>query len=89
MGLWEITLHVAYWPQLSTQGSRHLFWMQASSKGHSEFVMHSGLHPMLASPKVPGRHSQMAKSPSLLQTALEPQGFGTHGSRTASGCTAT
>jgi hypothetical protein len=45
MGIWFITEHSAFCPQVPGQGSTHLFLMQALSLGQSELSTHSGLQP--------------------------------------------
>lgn len=46
VGMWLITLHSAFWPQVPGQGSMHLFLIHALSLGHSVFRTHSGLQPL-------------------------------------------
>lgn len=44
IGLWFLTVHNAWIPQVFGQGSKHFWFVQALSKGHSELTTHSGLH---------------------------------------------
>lgn len=41
-GVWLMTLHWAYKPQLPGHGSLHFWFIQAWLMGHSEFIVHSG-----------------------------------------------
>lgn len=46
VGAWLGTVHSALMPQVPGQGSLHLLLTQALFLGQSEFVTHSGLHPV-------------------------------------------
>lgn len=74
VGMWLYTLHVACWPQTPGHGSLHLFLIQASCKGHSLFIVHSGRHIWYGSPWYSGKHVQI---PSV-HWALAPHGEGSH-----------
>lgn len=76
IGIWLITSHIAPWPQAPGQGSVHLFLIHALFRGQSEFIIHSGLHPVYGSPWYSGRHVHI---PSL-HCAFGPHGEGLHGS---------
>ena len=45
MGLWFLTEHWAFLPQVPGHGSLHFFCMQARWLGHSVLMRHSGLQP--------------------------------------------
>ena len=57
--------------------------MQAKTSGHSELIVHSGLHSMYGFPCNPGKHLQDAAWFLSLHSALTPQGVGLHGSITS------
>lgn len=42
IGLWLITLHIAFNPQVPGQGLSHFWFIHALSRGHSELTIHSG-----------------------------------------------
>lgn len=54
--------------------------MQARLSGHSELMVHSGLHSMYGFPSSPGRQVQAAARFLSLHSALTPQGDGLQGS---------
>lgn len=72
LGIWLITLHSAFWPQVPGQGSMHLFLTHALSRGQSLLRTHSGLQPTYGSPWYSGKHVQIP----LLHRVLVPQGDG-------------
>lgn len=78
MGMWLMTSHIAFCPQVPGQGSAHLLRMHALSLGHSALTTHSGLHPTYGSPWYSGLHVHTP----LSQRAFDPQGVGLHGSTT-------
>lgn len=43
IGLWFMTRHSAFCPQVSRHGFSHRCLMQLKCNGHSEFITHSGL----------------------------------------------
>lgn len=45
IGIWLTTSQSASLPHVPSQGSLHLFLMQALLREQSEFKTHSGLHP--------------------------------------------
>ena len=45
-GRWLLTRHVAWLPHTPGHGSRQCWLIQARSRGHSAFTVHSGLHSM-------------------------------------------
>lgn len=75
-GMWLITLHSAFSPQVPGQGSVHLFLIHALFLGHSVLSTHSGLQPLYGSPWYSGKQVQ---TPSL-HSAFGPQGDGLQGS---------
>lgn len=76
IGVWFITLHKLFCPQVPGQGSTHLFRMHALSVEQSALNTHSGRHPRYGSPKYSGKQVQMP----LLHRAFDPQGDSLHGS---------
>lgn len=83
VGIWLMTVHSAFLPQIPIQGLIHLLFMQALLNGQSEFCTHSGLHSRYGSPWYSFIHSQ---SP-LLHIAFDPHGDGLHGSGGSGGPT--
>lgn len=80
-GMWLITVHSAFWPQVPGHGSIHLFLIQALSLEQSLFRTHSGLHSLYGSPWYSARQVHI---PSL-HWAFAPQGFGLQGFLGSSG----
>lgn len=81
IGLWFITLHTALNPHTPGQGLIHLFLIQALSLEQSVLIVHSGRQPpAVGLPKKPGKHSQRAVWPAVLQIVFIPHGDGLHGS---------
>lgn len=73
------TLHSALRPHVPGQGSTHLLLTQALLRSQSEFVTHSGRHPVYGSPKYSGRHEQEPAPFRSLHIALAPHGDGLQG----------
>lgn len=69
VGIWFITAHSAFCPQVPGQGSLHLLPIHALFLGHSAFKIHSGLHPIYGSPWYSAKQ---------LQTPLWHWAFGPH-----------
>ena len=80
MGLWFLTEHWAFLPQVPGQGSRHFFWTQAKWLGHSVLIRHSGLQPTYGSPMWSLIHLQAPALSLAEHSALAPQGEGLQGS---------
>ena len=80
MGLWFLTEHWAFLPQVPGQGSLHFFWIQARWLGHSVLMRHSGLQPTYGSPMWSGIQRQDPALSRALHSALAPQGEGLQGS---------
>jgi hypothetical protein len=75
-----MTVQIALLAQVPGHGSMHLFLLQAMFLLQSPFSTHSGLQPILGSPKYSGRQLQ---SP-LSQCVFGPQGEGLQGSLSTS-----
>ena len=82
-GLWFLTLQYAFWPQTPGQGSLHFCCIQARLSGHSELIVHSGLHSMYGFPLNPGKQEQDAAEFLSRHSALIPHGEGLQGSITS------
>lgn len=76
VGIWLMTSHRAFTPQVPGQGSLHLFLIQALSLWHSELKTHSGLQDSYGFPIYSGKHEQIP----LSHWAFGPHGEGLHGS---------
>lgn len=81
-GLWFMTLHCAFSPQLPGQGSTHFLFIHDFDKSHSELTIHSGRQPG-GEPIIPCWHEQMATLLFSRQMLLGPHGEGLQG---FSGC---
>ena len=77
-GWWLWTVHCALKPQEPAQGSRHLLRTHARCVGQSWWIRHSG-RQFGGAPNIPVRHEQTGRSSTTRQSALAPQGDGTHG----------
>jgi hypothetical protein len=75
-GMWLITSQTAAWPQVPGQGSTQRWFTHARVRWQSEFIVHSGRHPVYGSPKKLVRQEQ---APSR-HSALGPHGDGLQGS---------
>ena len=83
MALWLITLHSALTPQMpGPQGDLHFWSIQARFCWHSELTKHSGLQ-LGGSPMYPGRQVHTQAPFSSLKSLYNPQGLGSHGSRSS------
>lgn len=78
-----MTVHSAFCPQVSGQGSIHLFRKHALSLEQSVFSTHSGLQAMYGFPWYSERQVQIP----LLHSAFDPHGEGLHKSGGGSGAT--
>lgn len=81
IGMWFVTIHCAFNPQVPTQGSKHLLRMQALSRGQSLFSTHSGLQPRYGSPWYSGKQEHTP----LSHIVFGPQGEGLQGSTVSTG----
>lgn len=79
IGLWLMTLHSAFRPQVFAQGSPHFWLIQALLAAHSELTTHSGLQAG-GEPTKLGRHEQIPCSLFTLHWLFGPHGDGLHGS---------
>lgn len=78
IGLWFLTLHTELDPHTPGQGSEHFALIHALSSGHSELMVHSGLHPG-GLPMYKAKHEQTACSLTTLHWLLGPHGDGWQG----------
>lgn len=76
VGIWFITVHLAWIPQEPMHGSLHFSPMHAKLLGHSLWFTHSGLQ-FGGVPWYPLRQEQDGTSPISRHTAFGPQGDGT------------
>ena len=85
MGMWLLTLQLALIPQRPGQGSWHFLFVQALSRGQSEFTTHSGLQ-FGGDPTMSAWHVHWHLSP-ITRGGFElgPQGLGSHGSSATTG----
>lgn len=74
-----ITTHEVWRPQDPGHGSRHFSFWHARCPGHSALLVHSG-RQLGGRPMYEGRQEHVGVLPLERQTALGPQGEGTHGS---------
>lgn len=79
IGMWLLTTHSEFIPQVPGHGSRHLLFTQALCFGQSEFITHSGLHSTYGSPKYSAMHEHDPAPFNSLQIALIPHGDGLQG----------
>lgn len=77
-GVWLITVHWVLVPHDPSQGSTHLWLMQARLAGHSGFIVHSG-RQFGDVPRYVGKHEQAGLSLITLHSAFGPHGVGMHG----------
>lgn len=78
IGLWFITWHLAFSPQVPGQGSAHFWFIQARFWGHSLLILHSGWQ-FGGFPEYSGRQEQTAWLLISLHWLLGPQGLGWQG----------
>lgn len=74
-----MTWQSAYCPHVPGHGSLHLLFIHALLDWHSEFTIHSGLHPSYGLPKKSGKQEQDPAPFCSLQIAFMPHGDGSHG----------
>ena len=78
IGLWLLTWHLAFMPQVPGQGSVHFWLIQALSSGHSELTTHSGLQ-LGGLPTYVGKHEHTAWPFTSRHWLFEPHGDGWQG----------
>lgn len=78
-GVWLITKHWAFCPQIPGQGSLHFWLIHANLSAHSLLLIHSGLQ-YGGDPTYSGKQEHDGKPLRTLQTAFDPHGDGWQGS---------
>ena len=76
----ENITNLALTPHVPGHGSMHFSCLHALLGGQSVELIHSGLQAKYGSPKYSGMHWHAAALLRWLQSALDPQGVGLHGS---------